>query len=104
MLDWIRDNLPIIFLIIIILLIAFLIVGAVKNESNRIDCGIITNKHMDSGGTYYNSDKNGGHLHSEPPSYYFTITGEKDGAEVSYTFEVSEEDYKAYKIGDFYER
>lgn len=108
MLDWISDNMEIIVAVLVLALVGGIMLGILaagwQNEANRIDCGIITDKQMDAGGTYYTIDKNGGRLHSYPPSYSFTITGEKDGAEVSYTFEVSESEYNSYKIGDFYER
>lgn len=78
--------------------------GAIENESNRIDSGVIVDKYMDAGGTYYSSDKNGGYMRSYPPSYNFTIRGEKDGEVVEYTFEVSAEEYDAYKIGEVYHR
>lgn len=97
--------------IAMIALTAFVIViftailgGTIENESNRIDSGVIVDKYMDAGGTYYSSDKNGGHMRSYPPSYSFTIRGEKDGEVVEYTFEVSAEEYGAYKIGEVYHR
>ncbi len=97
--------------IAMIALTAFVIVmftailgGAIENESNRIDSGVIVDKDMDAGGTYYSSDKNGGQMYSYPPSYSFTIRGEKDGEVVEYTFEVAAEEYAAYKIGDQYYR
>ena len=43
-------------------------------------------------------------MRSYPPSYSFTIRGEKDGEVVEYTFEVSAEEYGAYKIGEVYHR
>ena len=80
------------------------IVSVVFNESNEISNGVIVDKWMNEGGTRYSSDKHGGHMYSYPPSYYFTISGDKDGKTVEYSFSVSESDYNAYKIGDEYSR
>ena len=97
--------------IAMIALTAFVIVmftaalgGTIENESNRIDSGVIVDKDMDAGRTYFSSDKSGGHMRSYPPSYSFTIRGEKDGTVVEYTFEVSAEEYDAHKIGEVYHR
>lgn len=88
----------------VIVMVTAILGGSIENESNRIDSGVIVDKHMDAGRTYYSSDKNGGHICSYPPSYSFTIRGEKDGEVVEYTFEVSAEEYGAYKIGEVYHR
>lgn len=102
--DWLIENgVYIIFAVIIVAVIGLVVAGC-ANEANRIDNGVIVNKRMDAGGTYYSSDKNGGRLHSYPATYYFTIQGEKDGKTVDYTFEVTAEEYEAYKIGDEYRR
>ena len=98
------DIAAIVLIAIGIATITVALVGAIENESNRIDSGVIVDKDMDAGGTYYSSDKNGGHMRSHPPSYNFTIRGEKDGEVVEYTFEVSAEEYDAYKIGEVYHR
>lgn len=89
---------------IVIATITVALADAIENESNRIDGGVIVDKDMDAGRTYYSSDKNGGRMYSYPPSYSFTIRGEKDGEVVEYTFEVSAEEYGAYKIGEVYHR
>ena len=89
---------------IVIATITVALGDAIKNEANRIDGGVIVDKDMDAGGTYYSSDKNGGYMRSYPPSYSFTIRGEKDGEIVEYTFEVAADEYAAYKIGDQYHR
>lgn len=108
MFDWLIDNAAYIAFVLIFAIVAFVIVGLIVsgyvNETNRIDNGVIVNKWMDAGGTYYNSDKNGGRFRSYPATYYFTIQGEKDGETVDYTFEVTAEEYEAYKIGDEYRR
>lgn len=94
----------IIVLLSVAALVVGLIVGEVMNENNRIDSGVIVNKYMDNGYTRFRSDKGGSHYHNDPPSYHFTIEGKKDGETVQYTFEVNEEDYNSYKIGDQYNR
>ncbi len=76
----------------------------IANENNRIDSGIIVDRYYDAGYTRYSSDKNGGHMYSYPATYSFTIEGEKDGETVRYTFELTEQEYNTYKIGDYYER
>ena len=98
------DIAAIVLTAIVIATIAVALGGAIENEANRIDSGVIVDKYMDAGGTRYSSDKNGGHLYSYPPSYSFTIRGEKDGEAVEYTFEVSAEEYDAYKFGEVYHR
>lgn len=89
---------------IVIATITVALGSAIENEANRIDSGVIVDKYMDAGRTHYSSEKNGGHLYSYPPSYSFTIRGEKDGEVVEYTFEVSAEEYDTYKIGEVYHR
>lgn len=92
---------------IFVVLIGTFVVGiasTVLNESNKISNGVIVDKWMDEGGTRYSSNKDGGHMYSYPPSYHFTIEGDKDGKTVEYSFSVSESDYNAYKIGDEYSR
>ena len=107
-LDWWGDNWHKIVCIALTVVVVAMIGGActaiVENESNRIDSGVVVDKYMDAGGTYYSYDKNGGRMYSYPPSYSFTIRGEKDGEVVEYTFEVSAEEYGAYKIGEVYHR
>lgn len=99
------SNLFLIFsAILIIAIIGLIFAGIIANELNEIDSGVIVDKYMDNGGTYYSSSKDGGYLRSSPPSYSFTIRGEKDGKIVEYSFEVSESEYNSYKIGDDYQR
>lgn len=101
---WVVNTFVVIIFIVVIGLFAVAIVGGVLNESNKISNGIIVDKWMDEGETRYSSGENGGHMYSYPPSYHFTISGDKDGKIVEYSFSVSESDYNAYKIGDEYRR
>lgn len=107
-LEWWDDHWHHIVTIVLFAVVAVTITAfidfEIENANNRIDSGIIVDKQMDAGGMYYSSDKNGGRMHSYPPSYRFTIRGEKDGEVVEYTFEVSAEEYDAYKIGEVYDR
>lgn len=75
---------------IVIATITVALGSAIENEANRIDSGVIVDKHMDAGRAY--------------SSYSFTIRGEKGGEIVEYTFEVTAKEYAAYKIGDQYHR
>lgn len=44
------------------------------------------------------------HFHKSLKAWNFVIQGTKDGETVNYRFEVTEEEYGRYKIGDYYER
>lgn len=96
--EWLADNLPkiafIAMTVAVIASFAAAVGGIVVSENSRIGSGVIVDKYMDPGGR----------MHSYPVSYHFTINGIRDGEEVEYTFEVSESDYAAYKIGDYYRR
>ena len=78
--------------------------SVIQNDLNKIDCGVIVDTDYSYGYTRYTSDKHGGHMYSYPDTYTFTIEGEKDGKTVRYTFEVTEQEYNRYRIGDWYER
>ena len=88
-----------------VILIGAIVFYAFVNETNAIDSGIIVDRNYNPGGTYWHTDgKHGGSMRSYPDSYTFTIEGEKNGEIVRYTFDVTAEEYAAYKIGDWYER
>ena len=79
--------------------IAVITVGAVSsinNASNEIYAGIIIDKYT-SGGYYVRGYK-------LPKAWNFVIQDTKDGETVTHRFEVTEEEYDRYKIGDYYER
>lgn len=71
------------------------IVGTGINSINSISEGKIVDKHI-------------GLITDQkvfcPKTYHFTIEGEKRGKTVRYTFEVTENEYTTYRIGDWYER
>ena len=99
------ENIVCVLLIaVFVFLIGAVISGSILNASNGIECGVIVDTNYGSGFTYFSSSKSGGHMHSYPDKYTFTIEGEKDGKTVRYTFEVTEQEYNRYKIGDWYER
>lgn len=83
--------------IMVLVITAFIVfvVGAVINDINSIGEGVIVGKYIDSI-TNQNVFR--------AKAYYFTIEGEKRGKTVRYTFEVTEGEYEAYKVGDWYKR
>ena len=83
--------------IVVLMITAFivLIVSGGINEIHAISEGRIVDKYISSV------------MNQKvfcPKTYYFTIEGEKRGKTVRYTFEVTENEYETYKIGDWYER
>ena len=87
-----------ILMVVLFVLLIICIVSWVSNERNKIDSGIVTDKHHTSAHT--TPTRFGMIRHSE--SYTLTIKGEKDGKTVEYTFDVSEDEYDSYNIGDKY--
>ena len=90
----------IIWLCLIACVVSFIvcIAAACENENNKIYRGNVTSKDHRSG--YW--------IHTEhmtqyvPERYELTISGEKNGKEVEYYFECSEETFNSYEIGDNY--
>ena len=87
-----------ILIVILLLLLIYICVEFIKNEHNHIDSGIIIDKHYTSSLT---TPTRFGIIH-RPKSYTLTITGEKDGKCVEYTFHCTEDEYSSYEIGDTY--
>lgn len=85
----------VVVMIVVITIFIVFIVGLVINDINSISEGVLVGKYIDS----ITNQKA-----FRAKSYYFTIEGEKHGKTVRYTFEVTEGEYTAYKIGDWYER
>lgn len=111
--DWAEWHLMEIFVGIVIALcvavIAIVTWTVVANESNKINEGVIVDKYYKSASTqtYYILSPNKTLMPSTryaPESFHFTIKGKKDGKEVEYTFDVTEEDFSSYEIGDYYKR
>lgn len=93
---------------VIFLFIGAILFAAVANESNRIDAGIIVDKHYQQAYTTTSYQRVGEttvpQTHYHPATYYFTIKGDKDGQTVEYCFSVTETEYSQYKIGEYYTR
>ena len=72
--------------------------GSIKYQQciKEIFAGIIIDKYT-SGGYYVRGFE-------FPKAWNFVMQGTKDGETVNYRFEVTEEEYSRYKIGDYYER
>jgi hypothetical protein len=87
-----------ILIVIMLLLLIYICVEFIKNKHNHIDSGIIIDKHYTSSST---TPTRFGIIH-RPESYTLTITGEKDGKCVKYTFYCTEDEYSLYEIGDTY--
>lgn len=89
-------------LVVVITLLILCIVSWIylycTNEHNKIDSGIVIDKHHTRAHT--TPTRFGMIRHSE--SYKLTIKGDKNGKNVEYTFDCSEEEYDSYDIGDKY--
>jgi len=79
-------------------LLIFCIVYWIINMCNKIDSGIVVDKHHTSA---HSTPTRFGFIH-RPESYTLTIKGDKDGKPVEYTFDCSEEEYDLYDIGEEY--
>ena len=85
-------------LVIAIALLIICIAIPIINYHNKIDSGIVVDKHHTKAHT--TPTRFGMVHHSE--SYELTIKGEKNGKTVEYTFGCSEDEYDSYDIGDKY--
>lgn len=85
-------------LVIVIAIGIFVIASGIINYNNKIDSGIVIDKHHTKAHT--TPTRFGMVRHSE--SYELTIKGEKNGKTVEYTFKCSEDEYDSYDIGDKY--
>ena len=87
-----------ILMVVVIALGILCIASWIINEHNKIDSGIVIDKHHTRAHT--TPTRFGMIRHSE--SYELTIKGEKNGKTVEYTFDCSEDEYDSYDIGDHY--
>lgn len=91
-----------------IIAVGMVIQAELANESNRISEGFIIDKYYNAAYTstqYYTV--NGTSVPTKtyhPETYEFKIKGTKDGKSVEYTFDVTEREYNAYNIGDYYKK
>lgn len=99
----------IVIITIIAILATIIVVGMIPgilNEKNRITEGIIVDKSYTAESVTTDYRNVGDTLipftHREPAHYHFQLEGEKDEIKVKYWLEVSENDYNAYRIGDYY--
>ena len=99
--NYFRDNLmEIIVVLVIISVLGVIVFACLKNESNRISEGTVVDKNYTSAWTSAGSE-------NSPPRYHpaectLTISGEKNGEYVEYTFDVPESEYVMYNVGDHY--
>lgn len=92
----------IIVAVFIALIMILIIAGAVINQSHKISYGIVIGRDYEPCYVTFiiNGDVKIPQYH--PASYSLTISGEKNGKIVEYTFSVSESEYMMYQIGDNY--
>ena len=88
--------------IIIVIAIAFIIGGAVYNESNRISTGVVIDKNYTPSYTTTTYINNFPSVQYHPPHWQLTIEGEKEGEIVQYSFSVDETTYNRYELGSQY--
>lgn len=92
----------------VFLLIAIVIIVGLHNERNRINSGIIVDKEYNAPYAHFSWNESDGTFrydqHYRPANCRFCIEGEKDGKLVRYWFDVPEEEYAQYQVGDFYTR
>lgn len=101
MVNWIKDNIiEVIVIMIIAAITVFIIIAACVNESHRISEGTVVDRHYTAGYTTVATKDRPATYH--PPRCTLTISGMKDGEEVEYTFDVPEVEYAKYNIGDHY--
>lgn len=89
--------------------VAFGIIDTKNNDMNKISEGIITDKYYRAAYTSTTTQRISKNVtmpvtQYHPATYHFKIEGNKDGKIVEYVFAVTENEYNAYKIGDYYNR
>lgn len=98
---WFEYNwMEIIIGIITVIILGVIIWACIGNEKNRISEGTVVDRNYTAGYTTIGS-KNSPPRYI-PPRCTLTISGEKDGEYVEYTFEVPEAEYAQYHVGDHY--
>ena len=98
---WLSDNWIIIIIGIFSIIILVVIIWAcIGNERNRISEGTVVDRHYTTG--YTTGGSNNTPPRYVPPHCTLTISGEKNGKYVEYTFEVPEVEYAQYHVGDHY--
>lgn len=111
--EWIKDHtveiISFVIITIFIALMAFFIQAALTNAGNEISEGIIVDKYYKEAYTLTTIRSVSENVtmpvtEYHPAVYRFKIQGDKDGKTVEYSFSVTETEYNAYKIGDYYTR
>ena len=96
-----RDNfIEIIVALVIVSVLGGIVFACLKNESNKISEGTVVDKDYTSAWTSYGSENSPPHYH--PAKCTLTISGEKNGKYVEYSFDVPESEYAMYNVGDHY--
>lgn len=85
-----------------------MIISCIMNAANKINEGIVVDKNYCAEYVTYTYSSSGDNKimipHTEPESYSLTIQGEKNGKTVEYSFNVPEQEYFQYNIGDYYRK
>lgn len=96
-----RDNfIEIIVALVIVSVLGVIVFVCLKNESNRISEGTVVYKDYTSAWTSAGTENSPARYH--PAKCTLTISGEKNGEYVEYTFDVPESEYVMYNVGDHY--
>lgn len=99
--SWLEDNwIDIIVGLFIIMIFGLIIWISIDNDQNRISEGTVVDRQYRAGYTTIGS-KNSPPRYV-PPRCTLTISGEKNGEYVEYTFTVPEAEYAQYYVGDHY--
>jgi hypothetical protein len=90
----------IIVVVAIVGVLAVIIWVSIDNEQNRISEGTVVDRQYTAGYTTVGTKDSPPRY--VPPHCTLTISGEKNGEYVEYTFEVPEVEYAQYHVGDHY--
>lgn len=95
--NYFRDNfIEIIVALVIVSVLGVIVFACPKNESNRISEGTVVYKDYTSALTSAGSENSPARYH--PAKCTLTISGEKNGEYVEYTFDVPESEYVMYNV------
>lgn len=106
LLEYLLYVITILFVVLLVALLGLCIYGAVLNEANHINEGIVVDKDYDPAYTTISTIYNGKstvtmpQYHSE--SYQIQLCGEKEGEIVTYWKTVSEQEYHSVEIGEYF--
>lgn len=93
-----------IIFIVVVATIAVGLIATVSNETNRITEGLVVDKEYTSGYAHASGANKSLTYRNVPPSYYLILSGEKNGKPVRYRCEVTEAEYEATHVGDYYRK